>query len=448
MSFLLWVLVALCHVTGFTQDSWPGFRGPMSLGLGKDNSGLPIRWSESENISFKIPVPGRGWASPIISHDQIFILTAISDGIEETPKKGLYFGGERPEPSGNKHTWKMLSYDWNDGHLIWQTTLHEGAPLTPIHVKNSYASETPTTDGSTIVAFVADIGAFALNQEGETLWKFPTPARKRRLDWGSASSPVLFENRVILQNDNEESSSLTCLDLTSGNVLWSVPRDEPSNWSTPYIWKNKQRTEIVTNGRNRVRSYDLSGNLLWEMPGLSTIAIPTPFAVNDDLIICAGYVGDRQPPSQPILRISPGGIGNIGLEPDQESNSFIRWRVTRASSYNPSPVCYKNILYTLWDFGFFNARDIHTGMEFYEKTRIQRDPPVGFSASPWAYDDKIFCLSEEGETFVFKAGTEFELLHTNKLNEMCLSTPALARSALILRSISHLYKIQTSPDSI
>ncbi len=430
------------------QENWHQFRGPGARGLGADGTGLPQRWSESENVAWKKPIPGRGWASPLIAGDQVVVLTAVSEGEEEAPRKGLYFGGERPEPSPHIHSWKILSLDWQSGDTLWERVLHRGRPETPIHVKNSYASETPATDGNIIVSFIADIGAFATDMDGKLLWERRIPPRKRRLDWGSASSPVIHKDRVYLQNDSEQSSTLTCVQLSTGRTLWEVSRDEPSNWSTPFVWENSDRTEIVTNGRDRVRSYDTDGNLLWEMKGLSSIAIPTPFEVDGDLIICAGYVGDRQHPSQPVLRIRPGASGDISLDDDASRNEFVRWRATRASSYNPTPLAYKGILYVLWDFGFFNARDIGTGEELYEKTRIRRDPPVGFTASPWAYDDRVFCLSEDGETFVFNAGAEYQLLHVNSLNEMCMSTPAIARGALFIRSLNHLYKIQNQPDNL
>lgn len=449
----VWVVIGLGGIWGWVadglaQEEWRSFRGVGARGIGEDGTGLPTKWSETENISWKVAVPGRAWASPIITGNQVIVLTAVSDGEEEAPKKGLYFGGERPEPSPHKHEWKLISYDWKTGERQWEQVLHSGRPQTPIHVKNSYASETPVTDGKTVISFVADVGVFATGVDGLEKWSRKLPPRKRRLDWGSAASPVIHDGRVYLVNDNEEKSTLTSLDVETGEVIWEIGRDEPSNWATPFIWENTGRTEIVTNGRNRVRSYDLDGKLLWDMPGLSAIAIPMPFAVDGDLIICAGYVGDRQPPSQPVMRIAPGAAGDIGLENDAVSGGPVVWRAVRASSYNPTPVCYGDSIYVLWDFGFFNARSLATGEEYYEKERIRRDPPVGFTASPWAYDGRVYALSEDGETFVFEAGKEYKLLHVNKLDEMCMSTPAMARGALVIRSIGHLYKIQESAENL
>lgn len=431
-----------------SQSNWHGFRGPGSKGLGSDNQGLPSIWNENKNIAWKKKVPGKGWASPLISEDQIILLTAVSEGEEEAPKMGLYFGGERPEPSPHIHHWKLISLNWTNGAKNWEHTLHQGRPRTPIHVKNSYASETPVTDGNIIISYIADLGVYATDMSGNPIWTKRFLPKKRRLDWGSASSPIIHENKVIIINDNEESSFIACLDLDSGETLWRVEHDEPSNWASPYIWTHSKGTEIIANGRNKVRSYDFNGNLIWEMPGLSTIAIPTPFQVGEDLIVCAGYVGDRKHPSQSIVRIKPGAKGNIGLKNSESSNQWISWRATRASSYNPTPVSYKDNIYVLWDFGFFNARNLSTGQEHYEKERIRRDKPTGFTASPWAYDGKVFALSEQGETFVFQASDQYELLGVNKLDDLCMSTPAMAKGALIIRSLQYVYKIQSDPDNI
>lgn len=440
------ILVPILH--SYSQDNWEQFRGKGARGIGKDNSGLPKTWGEDKNITWKKKVPGKGWASPIVSGEQIIVLTAISAGEEEAPKMGLYFGGERPKPSPNNHEWKLISYHWNSGEIMWERTLISEVPKTPIHVKNSYASETPATDGEKIISFIGDIGVFATDMEGNPLWVKRYPPRKRRYDWGSASSPIIHGNKVIIQNDNEDESFIACLDIESGETIWRVEHDEPSNWATPFVWKNGKTTEIVTNGRNKVRAYDFEGKVLWEMPGLSTIAIPTPFQVEQDLIVCAGYVGDRKHPAQSIIRVKPGARGNIALKNNESSNNYISWRATRASSYNPTPVAYKDNIYVLWDFGFFNARDLATGTEFYEKERIRRDKPAGFTASPWAYDDMVFGLSEQGETFVFSASDQYELLGINKLDDLCMSTPAMARGALIIRSLNYLYKIEEKPNSL
>lgn len=449
LSLLVIGVVLNCAVMDVgAQNNWHQFRGPGASGIGNDGSGLPDKWSETENIAWKKSVPGKGWASPLVHDNQVIVLTAVSDGEEEAPKLGLYFGGERPEPSPHKHHWKLISHHWESGDKIWEKTLLSDYPKTPIHVKNSYASETPATNGEIIVSFIGDLGVFATDMQGNPLWNKRYQPKKRRNAWGSASSPVIHEKTVLILNDNEESSFIACLNLENGKTIWHIPHDEPSNWSTPYIWKNSLRTEIVTNGRNKVRSYSLDGKLLWELPGLSTIAIPTPFQVGDDLIVCAGYVGDRKHPAQSILRIKPGGSGNIGLGNDESSNKFIQWRATRASSYNPTPVAYKDKLFVLWDFGFFNARDLDTGNEYYEKERIRRDKPAGFTASPWAYDNKVFGLSEQGETFVFSATENYELRHINKLDDLCMSSPAIARGSLIIRSLNYLYKIQKNPGNI
>jgi outer membrane protein assembly factor BamB len=216
-----------------------------------------------------------------------------------------------------------------------------------------------------------------------------------------------------------------------------VARDEGSNWAPPYIWKNQQRTEIVTSGTGRVRSYDLDGELLWEIGGMSSITIPQPLASHGLLYVTSGYVGDEK---RPVFAIRPGASGDLTLQPGQASSEFIAWSHPQAGPYNPSPLVFGDYYYTLFDRGFFTCHDALTGKEIYDKQRFEVGAGA-FTASPWAYNGKIFCLSEDGDTFVVKAGPSFEILHKNSLGEMCMATPAIARGSLIVRTQERLLKI-------
>jgi outer membrane protein assembly factor BamB len=249
---------------------------------------------------------------------------------------------------------------------------------------------------------------------------------------------VLHGGRLYIVNDNEEKSFLTALDARTGKPVWRVTRDEGSNWATPFVWEHADRTEVVTAGTRRVRSYDLDGKLLWEFGGMSSIAIPTPFAKLGLLYVTSGYVGDDV---RPVYAVRPGAVGDISLKSDETSSRFVAWYHPQAGPYNPSPIVYGDYYYTLLDRGFFTCHDARTGQEIYGKQRI--DPEAaGFSASPWAYGGKIFALSEDGDTFVIQAGPEFKLLGKNSLDEMCMATPAIYRSSLIVRTASKLYRIQ------
>jgi outer membrane protein assembly factor BamB len=259
-----------------------------------------------------------------------------------------------------------------------------------------------------------------------------------RYGWGTGASPVLHEDRLYLVNDNEEDSYLLALDKRTGQEVWRADRDEKSNWSTPYVWANERRTEIVTPGTGKVRSYDLAGKLLWSLRGMSSITIATPYESAGLLFISSGYVGDSL---RPIYAIRPGAVGDISLSGDAASNDWIAWRQQTAAPYNPTTLVYKDRLYVLHDRGFLACYDARDGAEVFGRQRI----PGGrtFTSSPWAYDGKVFCLNEDGVTFVFQAGDAFELLHTNPLAEddMCLATPAMTQDCLLIRSATALYCI-------
>ncbi|MBM3837019.1 MAG: serine/threonine protein kinase [Verrucomicrobia bacterium] len=436
MKILLPFLLLASVTAG--EARWPQFRGPGAMGVAEGKN-LPETWSKDQNVAWKTEIPGYGWSSPIVWNDRIFLTSVIKDGEVETPKKGLYFGGERPTPSKDLHHWMVYCVDSRTGKILWEKQVHESAPPSSIHVKNTYASETPVTDGERVYACFGNVGVFCLDYAGNELWSHKLPARKVRNGWGTAASPVLHGDRLYLVNDNEEQSFLLALDKRTGKEVWRVPRDEKSNWATPYIWENEKRTEIVTPGRTRVRSYDLEGQLLWELGGMSSIVIPTPFSKFGLLYVCSGYVGDK---TRPVFAIRPGASGDISLKPGETSNEFIAWFQPVAAPYNPSPLLYNDYFYVLFDFGFLACHDARTGRELFGKQRINTTGTSGFTASPWAYNGRIFCLSEDGDAFVFQAGPDYKLLRKNSLDEMCMATPAIAADSLIIRTARHLYCIR------
>ncbi|MDG2384267.1 MAG: PQQ-binding-like beta-propeller repeat protein [Pirellulaceae bacterium] len=421
------------------EGRWPQFRGADARGVAADSDRLPDQWSTTQNVVWSEPIEGRGWSSPIVWGDRVFLTTVANDGETEPVKKGLYFGGNRSEPPKSNHRWKAICLSLSTGEKLWDRTLHEGVPPTSMHLKNSYASETPVTDGKQLYCYFGNVGLFCLTMDGELIWTHEVEPHKTRFDWGTASSPVVYEDRLIFVNDNEENSYLIALDTQTGNPIWRVERDEKSNWATPYVWQHEQRTEIVTPGTGKIRSYDLNGNLLYELGGCSSITIANPYAENGLLYVTSGYVLDKK---KPIFAIRPGASGDISLGADQTSNEFIAWCQLQAAPYNPSTLLYEGLIYVLYDRGFFACYDALTGEKIYGKQRI----PNGraFTASPWAYNGKIFCLNEDGKTFVIKAGPEFEILRTNELEEgeLCMATPAIANDRLLIRTADRLYCLQ------
>ena len=268
-----------------------------------------------------------------------------------------------------------------------------GAP-TARHLKNSFSSETPVSDGERIYVYFGNVGVFALDLEGDLLWSKPFAPAATRLGWGTAASPVLHDGRLYIVNDNDEQSFIVALDAATGDELWRVNRDEGSNWATPYVWENELRTEIITSGTDKVRSYDLEGNLLWELTGMSSITIPTPFSQFGLLYIASGYIGDQ---FRPVYAIRPGAAGDITLAAGETNDQHIAWFLRQGAPYNPSPIIYGGYYYTLYDRGFFTAHDARTGEEVYGRQRVRRSG-AAFTSSPWAYNGKIFALSEGGAT--------------------------------------------------
>ena len=417
--------------------NWPQFRGPGARGVAEGKS-LPSTWSKTKNVKWSVPVPGRGWSSPVIWGDKVFLTSAVSSGKEKAIKKGLYFGGNGKAPSPNRHRWMIYCFSFESGKKLWEREADTGKPLTPRHIKNNYAPETQVTDGELVYTYFSDQGLFAHDLNGELKWKRTTKAFRTRYNWGSAASPALHGDFIYILNDNEESSFIEAIDKKTGKTSWRKDRDEKSNWSTPFVWKNPLRTEIVTPGTGKTRSYGLDGELLWELVAdMSSITIATPFTAHGLLYVTSGYVGDGR---KPIYAIRPGGKGTINLKAGAVDKS-IAWRQPKAAPYNPSTLVYKDLLYVLYDFGFFACFDAKTGAEVYGKVRVRERERTPFTSSPWAYGDKVFCLSEDGDCFVYKAGRKHELLRVNKLDELCMATPGMARGSLFIRTASRLYRI-------
>jgi outer membrane protein assembly factor BamB len=413
-----------CAAAGGEQ--WPQFRGP-DAGVAEDGA-LPESWSTTENVTWKLDIPGRGWSSPVVAGDRIFLTSVIASAPEEAPKKGVYFGGNREAAPTDEHRWMVYCVDWKTGKMLWEREVHRGLAQAR-HLKNSYASETPVTDGERVYAYFGGVGVFCLSREGKMLWSQALGPFRMRYGWGAAASPVLHQGRLYIVNDNEDQSFLEALDAKSGKQIWRVTRDEGSNWATPFIWESGKRTEIVTAGTRRVRAYDLDGKVL---------CIPTPFAKHGLLYVTSGYVGDK---IRPIYAVKAGASGDISLKGDETSNEFVAWYQAQGGPYNPSPLVYGDYYYTLMDYGFLTCRDARTGKEIYGKQRINA-AGAPFTASPWAYNGKIFALSEDGDTYVMQAGPEFKVLGKNPLDEIALATPAVYRSSLIIRTASKLYCIE------
>ena len=428
--------VTLLTLTGAATDQWPQFRGP-AAGVIPDDPALPETWSETENVVWKTTIPGLGWSSPVVWDDHIFLTSAVSSGYEKPPVPGLYDEHDHVKGAAPQR-WVVYDVDFKTGKIRWERELYKAQPPLLRHIKNSYASETAVTDGERVYVYFGSIGilaAFDLN--GKKAWSRELGAFNTQVELGTGASPTIYKDRIYVVNDNTTQSFLSAFDKRTGAELWRVNRDERGNWSTPLVWENELRTEIVTAGTVKVRSYDLDGKQLWELRGMTTLTIPSPFARNGLVYISSGYPGALP---RPVYAIRPGASGDISLKPDETTNNYIAWYHPQLGTYNTSALVYGGYYYTLLDRGFLLCHDAKTGKQIYGRQRISIDS-TGFTSSPWAYNGKIFVLSEDGDTYVIQAGPEFKVIGKNSLGDMPLATPAALRGSLIVRTQSKLYRI-------
>ena len=432
-------LVATANGRATSRDEWPQFRGDRA-GVAADHPNLPETWSETENVVWKTDIPGLGWSSPIVWGDHVFVTTAISAGEEPQPVKGLYDPGDLhgKRDAVAAHRWVVYDIDRVTGQIRWERELRTAVPTIKRHLKASFASETPVTDGERVYAYFGSIGLVAaLDMAGRVVWTQELGAFNGGQEFAPAASPALHDDRLYIVNDNTTESFLIAFDTATGEQVWRVVRDETENWSSPLVWENELRTEIVTTGRNKVRSYSLDGEQLWELTGMTVNTSPTPFSADGLVYLSSGYPGSGV---RPVYAVRPGGTGDISWDPDRPvDHPYIAWFQPLLGTYVTSALVYQGIYYTLLDRGMLLAHDARTGEEVYGRNRLR--PGSGFTASPWAYNGKVFVLSEDGETFVVRAGGEFEILATNPLNEMALATPAVAGDSLYIRTQSKLYRL-------
>lgn len=448
-TFVSLFVLLLSTVFPVQAENWPRFRGASGNPSVADDPRLPDRWSGAENVAWRTEIPGLGWSSPVVWRNRVFLTTVVNEKAEENekPKRGLYLGpGRRGIPSGTHHWW-VYCLDLETGTILWKREALSGSPRVGRHPKNTYAAETPAVDSDRVYALFGDHGLFCYTHDGDPVWTHPIEAKKTMADYGAAASPVVHAGQVIYAYDNQEESYIASLDARTGEQRWRAARDERSTWATPLIWTHPARTEIVVPGKNQIRSYDLSGNVVWHMDArMSNLVIPSPFEANGMVYIASGYFADQ---SRPGFAVKPGAAGDITLGDGENSNEFVRWYQPKAGPYNTTPLVHKGIYYLLLDRGMMSAYDALTGEILYDRVRFPRGAdrvPPTFTAAPWAYGDRVFCLTETGKTIVVQAGNEFKVLGENDLDEMAMACPAIADGKLLIRTLSKLYCIARPED--
>jgi outer membrane protein assembly factor BamB len=422
-------------------QNWPQFRGAGASGI-VDGTPLPSKWNgeTGENVLWKTPIPGLSHASPVVWESRVFVATAVSSNPKPYFRAGLY-GDVDSDTDLTKHSWKLYCLDKKTGKIIWERTAHEGIPKTKRHIKATFASSTPVSDGRYVIAFFGSEGLFCYDLEGKLNWKADLGVLDAGwffdpdYQWGTASSPIIFKDLVIVQCDIQKDSFIAAFNLKTGKQVWRTPREEIPSWGTPTVYEGKSRAELVTNATRAVRGYDpLTGKELWQMRGNPEVTATTPIAAHDLIFISNSYR-----PNQPLYAIKPGAVGDISLKEGQEINDFISWSKQRGGSYMPTPLVYGDYLYVCANHGVLTVYEAKTGVRVYQQ-RIG-DKGGSYSASPVAGDGKIYLSSEDGDVFVVKAGPKYELISDNKVGEVMMATPAISDGIIIIRGQHHVFAV-------
>jgi outer membrane protein assembly factor BamB len=424
-----------------SPGSWPSFRGSHASGVAEPQ-GLPDTWNvkSGDNVLWRTPIPGLAHSSPIVWGDRIFVTTAISGRPDATFRPGLYGDGDASDDR-SRQRWVVYAIDKRNGKTLWERVAYEGEPLNKRHVKSTYASSTPATDGRIVVAWFGSQGVYAYDVDGALRWKvdlgrvdmgaYDIPT----FEWGPASSPILWNGLVILQCDTQADSFVLALNADTGETVWKTERHELPSWGTPTVAMVSGGPELVTNASNYIRGYDpRTGKELWTLGHSSKITAPTPVATDDLVVVASGRA-----PERPIFVIRAGARGDLTLRDGETRSQSIAWSRTGRGSYMPTPLIYRGLLYVLANNGVFDAYNLKTGDEIYR----QRLPTIGsgYSASPVAADGKIYLSNEDGEMLVVGAGPAFTHLATNSMGESLMATPALSDGVMYVRSSKTLFAI-------
>jgi outer membrane protein assembly factor BamB len=449
-SLALWLLASLSPVTaqeGVAQEgvsketNWPSFRGLNARGIA-DGYATPSAWNaeESKNVRWKTPIPGLGHSSPIVWGSRVFVTSAINGQKKAPLKVGLY-GDGTPADDDEAQQWKVYCLDKKTGKILWERTAHQGVPRARRHPKATHANCTLATDGKNVVAFFGSEGLYCYDLNGKLRWKKDlgllesVPYDAPSLQWGFASSPILYQNRVLVQCDVKTSPFLAALDIRDGHEIWRTPRDENSTWSTPTVYADGTHAQLIVNGYKHIGAYDVrTGKEVWRLTGGGDIPVPTPVVANGLI-----FIMNAHGKMSPIYAVRLDATGDISLQGDQQSNRGIAWSVNRGGAYMQTPMIYGDYLYSCQINGILNCYEAKTGKMLYQE-RLGTGR-TGFTASPVAADGKLYFSSEEGDIYVVKAGPEFKILATNPMGEVCMATPAISEGTLFFRTQGHLVAI-------
>jgi outer membrane protein assembly factor BamB len=435
-----------------STHNWPQFRGSEG-NMVVSGGNLPDRWDSTFNIRWTFPVPGAGYSSPVIWQDKVFITSAFAEkdvsGAKHTsppnPPGNRPAMGQNPPhapqaPEDEKsyledvYRWEVTCLDLKTGRELWKQVAYRGTPRIKKHPMNTYANETPVTDGKRVIAYFGMTGVFCYNMNGGLVWQKDLGAFPTQRDWGAGSSPVLYNDILFLKVDNDSASFLVALDAATGEEKWRVEREEKTTYSTPLIWKNKFRTELVTTGKT-ARSYDpATGKLIWELKMEGESSIPSP--VGNMELLFLGNAGGREVPAV-LCAVRAGVKGDI-TPTERDSVSYgVQWSLKSTTLGNPSPLLFRGKLYVMATRGGeLQCVDAGSGVQIY---REKIDSVAACWASPWAIGDRICILDEKGVTHVIKTGEKPEVVARNRLNDKFWPSVAISRNVYIFKGAGKLY---------
>jgi outer membrane protein assembly factor BamB len=442
-SALQFMLISgfLCSTLFTVQaQQWPGFRGEFASGI-QDGADLPDTWNveTSENVKWKIDIPGLGLSSPVIWDNKLYLTTAISGGGEDGLKVGLYGDIDAVEDESQHEYW-VYCVDKNTGDVLWKKLAYKGVPATKRHTKSSHANPTIATNGKYVVAFFGSEGLYCYDNEGMLLWQrnFGTLNsaffRVPEASWGFASSPLIYEDKVIIQCDVIGDCFVAALDVKTGEDIWRSKREDVPTWSTPNVYEGDNTKQVIVNGFKHIGGYDLAtGEEIWRMANGGDIPVPTPIFAND-LIYIHGAHGRYAP----IYAIKPTAEGDITLKEGETTNEFVAWGIERGGAYMSTALVYGDYLYNMRGNGMLSCYNALTG-ELVFKERIPDARSI--TASGVAADGKLYYCTEQGLVFVVRASDKFEVLAKNDLNDIIMATPAISDKHLYIRTQHHLLAV-------
>ncbi len=436
VSLTLFVIASWSSISAQEQAHWPQWRGPYFNGMARGDA--PTSWSDTSNIKWKTSIPGRGFSTPVIWGDRIFLTTAVPTG-KPAPTAATSsaapdanqrrVGGEAVPQAEQK--FEVICLDRKTGKILWQRTAKVAFPHEGYHrTYGSFASNSPATDGKYTYAFFGSRGLYCYDFNGKLIWQKDFDVQmKIKLAFGEGTAPLLMNDRLIITFDHEAGSFIVALDKKNGKELWRVPRDEPSSWSTPFLVDYQGRKQVVVAASNKVRSYDPdNGKLLWEAAGLGSNVIPAPVHQNGVVFVMSGH---RDPKLMAI---------KLGKEGDLTGTDAVLWSHTRGLAYTTSPVLHDNKLFYVTDNGMLTALNATTGEPHYAQVRLPKT--YNFKASPVGANGKLYLATEDGDVVIVKMSEKFEVLATNTLtDQVFISTPVIANGELFLRGQNTLFCI-------